>query len=119
MLMVAYSITSLFVSSIEGVAASSDLALFLRVVAAIFGPLLLFTVISNMVFNRRTRDDAAFDEAVQRIKQKGIELEERVHTDFNVDIEEAGRRLSRLNVDLWVRLIDLISALIPKDFYGT
>jgi hypothetical protein len=115
--MVLYSLSSLALNGVPGLEPSSDTAIAVKIAAGLLGPLLVTTLLLNVVFAmRRAKEQADIQATVGAIKERGKGLERQLVDDYGVPMDEALRRLAELGV-AFVTWTGYISARIPPEFY--
>ena len=111
-----FSLSSLWLSSLGGLSAVGDLAVFVQFVAGLAGPVLVasfgFGVLAAI---RRSRDDAATSALVADLKERAREHGKAFENEFAVTVEEARRRLEALGAT-FAFLFRYIAASVPADF---
>jgi|NGEPerStandDraft_6_1074524.scaffolds.fasta_scaffold62451_2 hypothetical protein len=114
--MVYYSVSSLAVSSISQVHAVGALAEAVATVAAVLGPVILLTLVANLIFaNRQQRQDVALRDTVKSIKRQGDQLSVSLEQNFEVTVDDAIERLQELGSS-FIGVILFLGSQIPDDF---
>jgi hypothetical protein len=111
-----YSLSSLFVNEISGLSASSTTAMILKIAGGIVGPLLLGTLILNLMIGRKqSSQDSEMKSVIAQLKRQGAQLEAQIENEYEISLHDAMKKLADMHVG-FIAFVYKWSSDIPKDF---
>ncbi len=115
--MTLYSVSSLALNAGGGIEAVGDGASAVRLFAGLLGCVFLVTFLATLTLSyRRERDDTALRETVTRLKERAADDERDLKDVWDVDVNEALRRLDRLGANLAGVVARLVASSLPPGF---
>jgi hypothetical protein len=113
-----YSLSALFVNGIASLDPVNTIPLLLRIAEGIVGPLLLLTLVANLLLTaRNSRDDQALRQVIAGFKEQAAKHEEYLAREYEMPIDQALRRLQELGLGI-VGMISFITTKIPNEFWA-
>lgn len=114
-----YALSSMAFADGGGIAASGDIAYILRILAGVYGPGFLLTVVVNtLAVLRGSREDTELRNTVQDLKRRARKHEANFQQSLQVGIDEACDRLVRLGIANLLGGIRWVEQAIPPGFMG-
>ncbi len=114
-----YALSSMAFADGGRITASGDIAYVLRILAGVYGPGFLLTVVVNTLsVLRGSREDTELRNTVQDLKQRARKHEAKFQQSLRVGIDEACERLVRLGVGNLLGGIRWVEQAIPREFMG-
>lgn len=114
-----YSLSSMAFADGGGLSPAGDLAYGIRIVAELFGPGFLLTVVINTLLALRgSREDTELKDTVRDLRRRARRHEARFHAATRVGIDEACQRLVTLGLGNLIVFLNWFQQVIPADFIG-
>jgi hypothetical protein len=96
-----YTTTALYGNTIPQIVANGGITTLVATVAAIYGPLCLLSLGTQIVISlRQSKEDAAFGDLIRLVRAREAELSRQLEAEYEATPEEAARRLQQLGHDM-------------------